>query len=128
LFQLKGAQWFAPEHWTTSNAIAIDPEKSMVMFFHPAVEIQSLLHDSMGEHIFRPVEKRQFLNEVDLPVLDRSAFEKVYRTVRVYVEGHFHKAAACWPSGDQVGLYPDGLNLSDLRKYIPEPFLGNIEG
>lgn len=98
----------------------------MAEFFSPAVEILPLLHDSMGENVFRPVDKRHLLHEMDFSVLDRSAFKKVDRAVRVYIEGHFDKSAACWTPGDQIRLYLDGLHLTDLRKNVPESFLGYV--
>ena len=101
-------------------------KKSVAVFFPPAAEILSLLHDDMGENVFRPVNKRNLLHEMDLSVPDRSAFEKVDCTVCVYIEGHFDKSAACWTPGDQVRLYLDGPHLTDLRKNISEPVLRNI--
>lgn len=111
----------------TSDHYEGSRKKSMDEFFLPAAEIQPLLHDSMGENVFCPVDKRHLLHEMDLSVPDRSAFEKVDRTVRVYIEGHFDKSAACRTPGNQIRLYPDGLHLTDLRKNVSESFLGNVE-
>ena len=86
----------------------------MAVFFPPAAEIQPLLRDSMGKNVLRPVEKRHLLHDMDLSVLDRSAFKKVNCAVRVYIEGHFDESATCWTPGDQIRLYPDGLHLTDL--------------
>ena len=98
----------------------------MAVFFHPAAEIQSLAHEGIGEDVFRPINERHRLRQMDLSIFNSSAFKKVDRTVCIYIEGHVDKFAARWTPGDQVRLYLDGLYFADLRKNVPQSFLSNV--